>query len=107
MKVVNTKPQVDPFVFPVRHGVSVLSPGRLLNSGLRHWTSFLLDVMFLLVGNPGLQERSLPLSNCARAYHLAQILRAEATRSQVSSRSVVPESINCSLTAFPDFPDFF
>ena len=30
------------------------------------------------------------------AYHLAQILRAQATRSQVSSRSVVTESI-CSL----------
>ena len=35
MKVVNTKPQVDPLVFPLRHGVSVLSPGRLLNFGLR------------------------------------------------------------------------
>ena len=47
MKVDNIKPQVDPSVFPVRHGVSVLFPSRLLNFGLRHWPSFLLDVVFL------------------------------------------------------------
>ena len=35
MKVVNTKPQVDPFVVPVRHGVNVFATGRLLNFGLR------------------------------------------------------------------------
>ena len=34
------------------------------------------------------------------AFHLAQILRAQATRSQVSSRSVVTESIIGSLAAF-------
>ena len=33
MKFDNIKPHVGPFVFPVRHGVSVLSPGRLLNFG--------------------------------------------------------------------------
>ena len=47
MKVGNIKPQVVPFVFPVRHGVSVLASGRLLNFGLRHWPSFLLDLVFL------------------------------------------------------------
>ena len=47
MKVDNIKPQVDPFVFPVRDGVSVLASGRLLNFGLRHWPSFLLDLVFL------------------------------------------------------------
>ena len=33
MRVDNIKPQVDPFVFPVRHGASVLASGRLLNLG--------------------------------------------------------------------------
>ena len=47
MKVGNIKPQVDPFVFPFRRGVNVFSSGRLLNFGLRHWPSFLLDVVFL------------------------------------------------------------
>ena len=41
------------------------------------------------------------------AFHLAQILRAQAIRSQVSSRSVVTESIDGSLAVFPDSPDFF
>ena len=44
MKVDIIKPQVDRFVFPVRHGVNVFASGRLLNFGLRHWPSFLLDV---------------------------------------------------------------
>ena len=34
MIVVIIKPQVDPFVFPVRHGVNVFATGRLLNFGL-------------------------------------------------------------------------
>ena len=37
-------------------------------------------------------------------FHLAQILRAQAIRSQVSSRSVETESINGSLAVFSDFP---
>ena len=41
------------------------------------------------------------------AFHLAQILRAQAIRSQVSSRSVVTESINGSLAVFLDSSDFF
>ena len=39
-------------------------------------------------------------------FHLAQILRPQAIRSQVSSRSVVTESIDGSLAVFPDSPDF-
>ena len=39
-------------------------------------------------------------------FHVAQILRAQAIRSQVSSRSVVTGSINLSLAVFPDSPDF-
>ena len=35
MKVNIIKPQVDRFVFPVRHGVNVFATGRLLNFGLR------------------------------------------------------------------------
>ena len=38
---------MDRFVFPVRHGVSVLASGRLQIFGLRHWSSFLLDLVFL------------------------------------------------------------
>ena len=36
-------------------------------------------------------------------FHLSQILRAQAIRSQVSSRSVETESINGSLAVFSDF----
>ena len=56
--------------------MNVLAPGRLLHFGLRHWPSFLLDLVFLhetgaglveiLVGNHGLQKRSLPISDKAR-----------------------------------------
>ena len=47
MKVDISKPQVVRFIFPVRHGVNVFATGRLLNFGLRQWSSFLLDVVFL------------------------------------------------------------
>ena len=64
------------------------------------------------------QTRSIWQSHCVlrgcvgvdvmlHAFHLAQILRAQATRSKVSSRSVVIESFNGSLAVFPDFLDFF
>ena len=39
--------QVDPFVFPVRHGCERVVSSRLLNFELRHWPSFFLDVIFL------------------------------------------------------------
>ena len=62
-------------------------------------------------------ERSSWLNRCVlrgcagvdvvrHAFHLAQILRAQAIRSQVSSRSVVTESIHGSLAVFPDSPNF-
>ena len=47
MKVDIIKPQVDSFVFPVRHGVNVFATGRLLN------LSFLLDVVFLYEAGAG------------------------------------------------------
>ena len=40
------------------------------------------------------------------AFHPARILRAQAIRSQVSSRSVETESINGLLAFFSDFPFF-
>ena len=49
MKVNNIKPQVDPVCLSrsSRRVVRVFASGRLLNFGLRHWPSFLVDVMFL------------------------------------------------------------
>ena len=45
MKVGHIKPQVVRFVLPSVQRAVVLASGRLLHFGLRHWPSFLLDVV--------------------------------------------------------------